>query len=78
MIDRIKKEDGTGTVPPANAGASAGAVTSAEATPKKPYQGKFKSGIQTKRPPVKVDINKHGIRREITPQQPKKTGRKKV
>lgn len=78
MSINIKKEDGTGMVPPANAGAPAGAVTSAEATAKKPYQGKIKSGIQTKRPPVKVDTNKHGIRREITPQQPKKTGRKKV
>ena len=38
-----------------------GAVTSQEATRKKPSQGKFQSGI---RPPTKVDTNKHGIRRE--------------
>ena len=49
----------------------AGAVTSREATRKAPNQGKFKSGI-------KVDTNKHGIRRETPLNQPKKTGRKKV
>lgn len=38
-----------------------GAVTSQEATRRKPSQGKFQSGI---RPPTKVDTNKHGIRRE--------------
>jgi hypothetical protein len=70
--------DGTGMTPAPNAGSASGAVTSSEATAKKPYQGKFKSAIQTKRPPVKIDTNKHGIRRETTPQQPKKTGRKKV
>ena len=54
-----------------------GAVTSREATPKKPSQGKFKSGIN--KPAVKIDTNKHGIRRE-TPigGNQKKTGRKKV
>ena len=55
-------------------------VNSAEATKKNPSQGKFKSGIQTKRPPMKIDVNKHGIRREtlLVPQAPKKFGRKKV
>ena len=55
-------------------------VNSGEATKKNPSQGKFKSGIQTKRPPVKIDVNKHGIRRETIVGQtaPKKTGRKKV
>ena len=75
-MSNFQKENGTSTVPPANAGASAGAVTSTEATAKKPYQGKFKSGVQTKRPPVKVDTNRHGIRRETTPQLPKKSGKK--
>ena len=68
MTNSFKKEDGTGTVPPANAGAPAGAVTS-ERTPKKyPRQG------------LKVDTNRHGIRREtsLVPKPPKKTGRKKI
>ena len=68
MSNSFKKEDGTGMVPPANAGAPAGAVTS-ERTPKKyPRQG------------LKVDTNRHGIRREtsLVPKPPKKTGRKKV
>lgn len=60
--------DGTGMTPPPNPSPS-GAVTSREATRKNPKQG-FSSGI-------KVDKNKHGIRRE-TNLQPKKTGRKKV
>jgi hypothetical protein len=55
-------------------------VNSGEAAKKNPSQGKFKSGIQSKRPPVKIDVNKHGIRREtiIGQTSPKKTGRKKV
>jgi hypothetical protein len=55
-------------------------VNSGEATRKNPSQGKFKSGIQEKRPPMKIDVNKHGIRRETpsVPQAPKKFGRKKV
>lgn len=55
-------------------------VSSGEATRKNPSQGKFKSGIHEKRPPIKIDVNKHGIRRETpaVPQAPKKTGRKKV
>lgn len=58
--------------PPNNA--PAGAVTSQEATRKNPTQGKFKSGIS--KPAVKIDRNKHGIRRE-TSLVPKRTGRPK-
>ena len=63
--------DGTGMTPPPASGA-AGAVTSQDSTRKNPKQG-FRSGI-------KVDRNKHGIRRETStaPRPPKKTGRKKV
>jgi hypothetical protein len=59
--------DGTGMTPPPS-GAAAGAVTSREATKKQPRQG------------LKIDPNKHGIRREINtaPRPPKKTGRKKI
>ncbi|MEY3907544.1 MAG: hypothetical protein RLZ52_611 [Pseudomonadota bacterium] len=46
-------------------------VTSGNATKKYPNQGKFK-------PAIKIDRNKHGIRRETNLNQPKKTGRKKV
>ena len=54
-------------------------VVNSNDTPKKnPSQGKFKSGVQPKRPPLKIDVNKHGIRRETVPGLPKKTGRKKV
>lgn len=51
-----------------------GAVTSQNATRKKPSQGRFNSGVK---PPTKVDTNKHGIRRETTVGQ-KKTRPKKV
>lgn len=61
-------DDGTGMTPPPNPSAS-GAVNSTDATRKKPKQG-MNSGIR-------VDRNKHGIRRE-TNLNPKKTGRKKV
>ncbi len=68
MSDSLKKEDGTGMVPPANAGAPAGAVTSTSTPKRYPRQG------------VKIDTNKHGIRREtsLVPRPPKKSGRKKV
>ena len=68
MTNSFKKEDGTGTVPPANAGAPAGAVTSTNTPKRYPRQG------------VKIDTNKHGIRREtsLVPKPPKKFGRKKV
>jgi hypothetical protein len=55
-----------------------GAVTSQEAGRKKPSQGKFRSGINGPRPETKVDTNKHGIRREVNLNPPKKTGKKKV
>lgn len=63
--------NGTGMDAPANPTPS-GAVTSREAARKNPKQG-FRSGI-------KVDTNRHGIRREtsLTPKPPKKNGRKKV
>jgi hypothetical protein len=60
--------DGTGMTPPPSSEAS-GAVTSREATRKNPKQG-FRSG-------VKIDKNKHGIRRETSPVAPKRTGRSK-
>jgi len=67
MKDELKKDDGTGMVPPPNS-APAGAVTSREATRKNPRQG------------LVIDRNRHGIRRErsVGNVQPKKTGRKKV
>ena len=59
--------DGTGMTPPPN-GEASGAITSRDATRKQPRQG------------LKVDTNKHGIRRELntSPRPPKKTGRKKI
>jgi hypothetical protein len=68
VSDSLKKEDGTGMVPPANSGAPAGAVTSTSTPKRYPRQG------------VKIDTNKHGIRREtsLVPRPPKKSGRKKV
>jgi hypothetical protein len=63
--------NGTGMDAPANP-TPAGAVTSREATRKNPKQG-IRSGI-------KIDTNRHGIRREtsLDPKPPKKYGRKKV
>jgi hypothetical protein len=52
-------------------------VTSTGATRKNPSQGKFKSGIKDKRNAMRIDVNKHGIRRE-TVVGPKKVGRKKI
>jgi hypothetical protein len=70
--------DGTGMTPPPNSEPS-GAVTSREATRKRPEQGKFRSGIADQRAVTKIDTNKHGIRRETTiGGNQKKTGRKKV
>lgn len=57
--------------------APAGAVTSEEATRKNPTQGRFKSGIPKKNTMIRIDRNKHGIRRE-TNITPKKTRPKKV
>ena len=66
-MSNFKKEDGTGMVPPANAGASSGALTSREAPKKYPRQG------------LKIDTNRHGIRREVStvPKPTRKTGRPK-
>lgn len=67
--------NGTGMDAPPNNEPS-GAVTSAEATRKRPNQGKFRSGINDKRS-MKIDTNRHGIRRETVLGQ-KKTRPKKV
>jgi hypothetical protein len=66
-MSNFQKDDGTGMVPPAS-GAAAGSVTSRDATRKNPRQG------------LKIDTNKHGIRREtsLVPKPPKKTRPKKV
>ncbi len=69
-------ENGTGMDSAPNSEPS-GATTSREATRKNPQQGKFVSGINNKKGVMKIDVNRHGIRRE-TNLQPKKTGRKKV
>ena len=53
-----------------------GAVTSQEVARKKPSQGKFRSGVFDQRS-IKVDRNRHGIRRETSVGQ-KKTRPKKV
>ena len=66
-------ENGTGMSTPPN-NQPAGAVTSQEVGRKNPSQGKFKSGVG--KPAVKIDTNKHGIRRE-TSLVPKRTGRPK-
>jgi hypothetical protein len=67
--------NGTGMDTPPNSQPS-GAVTSQEATRKNPSQGRFRSGIQDKRT-MKIDRNRHGIRRETTV-GPRKTKPKKV
>ena len=67
--------NGTGMDTPPN-NEPAGAVTSQEVGRKNPNQGKFKSGFPNKKGPVKIDTNKHGIRRE-TSLVPKRTGRPK-
>ena len=56
-----------------------GAVTSREATRKKPSQGKLRSGVTDQRAMTRIDTNKHGIRRETTlGPKPKKGKPKKV
>ena len=69
-------ENGTGMDTPPNNQPS-GAVTSQEATRKNPSQGKFRSQVMNQRSMVRIDRNKHGIRRE-TNIVPKKTKPKKV
>lgn len=67
--------NGTGMVNPPNNEPS-GAITSDKPIKKKPYQGRLKSGVQDQRAAVKIDTNKHGIRRETNPNAvPKKTSR---
>lgn len=69
--------NGTGMDAPA-VNEPAGAVTSREATRKKPQQGKLRSGIMDQRALTRIDTNKHGIRRETTMgNNQKKTGRSK-
>lgn len=68
-------ENGTGMATPPNNEPS-GALTSQEVGRKKPSQGKFRSGMNQK-PAMKIDTNRHGIRRE-TAVVPKKTRPKKV
>lgn len=68
-------DNGTGMATPPNNEPS-GAVTSQEVGRKKPSQGKFKSGINDQRT-MRIDRNRHGIRRE-TSVGPKKTRPKKV
>lgn len=68
--------NGTGMETPPNNEPS-GAVTAAEVGRKKPSQGKFRSGIKNERPAMRIDTNRHGIRRETTIGQ-KKTRPKKV
>ena len=71
-MSNFTKNEGNGMTPPPAAGSASGAVTSREATRKNPRQG-VRSGI-------KVDTNKHGIRREtsLDPKPPRKTRPKKV
>lgn len=68
-------DNGTGMATPPNNEPS-GAVTSQEVGRKKPSQGNFRSGVSNQRS-MKIDRNKHGIRRETTV-GPKKTRPKKV
>lgn len=59
-------ENGTGMTTPPAGGAASGAVTSRETPKRYPRQG------------LKIDTNKHGIRREINLNQPpSKKGRPK-
>ena len=67
--------DGTGMTPPPNNQPS-GAVTSEQPAKRNASQGKIRSGVMNQRSAVKIDTNKHGIRRETSTQ--KRTGRKKV
>lgn len=68
--------NGTGMVNPPNNEPS-GAVTSDKPAKKKPLQGRLKSGLPNNKSTLKIDRNKHGIRRETTV-VPKRVGRKKV
>ena len=74
-MSNFQKDDGTGMVPPPNS-QPAGAVTSQEVGRKNSSQGRSRTS-NGPRPPIKVDRNRHGIRRETT-FGPKKTKPKKV
>ena len=68
--------NGTGMESPA-VNEPSGAVTSREATRKKPTQGKLRSQVMDQRAMTRIDTNKHGIRRETTIGQNNKKGRPK-
>lgn len=68
--------NGTGMDTPPNNEPS-GALTSDEVGRKNPSQGKFRSGVNNQRSMMRVDRNRHGIRRETSIGQ-KKTRPKKV
>ena len=68
-------DNGTGMDSPA-VNTPSGAVTSQEAARKNPKQSGFRSGINSGKPSMRIDRNKHGIRREVS-FGPKKTGRPK-
>ena len=68
-------ENGTGMGTPPNNQPS-GAVTSDKTPKRNPSQGRFRSGVTDQRAAVKIDTNKHGIRRETTI-APKRSGRPK-
>ena len=69
-------ENGTGMASTPNDQPS-GAVTTAEATRKNPSQGKIRSGISNKKTTMRIDTNRHGIRRETVVGAPKKNLRPK-
>lgn len=70
--------NGTGMVNPPNNEPS-GAITSDKPAKKNPVQGRLRSAVADQRSAVKIDRNKHGIRRETNiGNNTKRTGRKKV
>ena len=70
--------NGTGMVNPPNNEPS-GAITSDKPIKKNPVQGRLRSAVADQRSAVKIDRNKHGIRRETNiGNNTKRTGRKKV
>lgn len=68
--------NGTGMESPA-INEPSGAVTSREATRKKPSQGRLRSGVADQRALTRIDTNKHGIRRETVIGGNNKKGRPK-
>jgi hypothetical protein len=69
-------DNGTGMVEPPNPEPS-GAITSDKPAKKNPIQGRMRSGVSDQRSMMRIDRNRHGIRRETTI-GPKKTRPKKV